>query len=96
MQVIYKYPIKMRPGHNYLKLNKGYKILKLDYDPNKILCIWALVDNEIEEKKEVDITLVGTGWPLDINPEVATYIDSVVDGPYVWHAFEVKFNEIAS
>lgn len=94
MQVIYKYPIKMRPGHNYITLPEGYKILKLDYDPNRILCIWALVDNEIEEKKEVDITLVGTGWPLDINPEITAYIDSVVDGPYVWHAFEVKFNEI--
>ena len=91
MQVIYKYPIKM-PGYNAMSLPENYKILKLGYDANDIPCVWALVETD-NEKVDFDITLVGTGWPLDINPEIATYIDTIVDGPYVWHAFEVKFNE---
>ena len=90
MQVIYKYPIQRIPGHNPLQLPKDYKILKLDYDPNHILCLWAFVENE-NEKEDIDINLVGTGWPLDINPKVVTYINTINDGPYVWHAFEVKF-----
>lgn len=92
MQTIYKYPIKNMPGHNTLSLPKGYQILKLGYDPNKILCLWAIVETD-NEKEDLDITLVGTGWPLDINPEIVTYINTINDGPYVWHAFEVKFNE---
>ena len=92
MQVIYKYPIKMKPGHTALRLPKDYKILKLDYDPNNILCIWALVNTE-NEKVDVDITLVGTGWPIEVNTEIATYIDTIKEGPYVWHAFEVKLYE---
>ena len=91
MQIIYKYPISA-PGFNTLTLYKDYKILKLGYDPNRTLCIWAIVNTE-KEKEEVQITLVGTGWPLDFETVNATYIDTINDGPYVWHAFEVKTNE---
>ena len=92
MQCIYKYPITNLPGHNYIQLPKDYQILKLGYDPNGILCIWALVTPE-NKKVDIDITLVGPGWPLEINTEIITYIDTINDGPYVWHAFEVIMYE---
>ena len=83
------YPIKNLPGHNYIQLPEGYQILKLAYDPTGTLCIWALVDTD-KNKIDIDITLVGTGWPLDIDSKIVTYIDTINEGPYVWHAFEVK------
>ena len=92
MQFIYKYPITSMPGHTYLKLPKGYQILKLDYDPNHNLNVWALVDTD-NEKEEVCITLVGTGWPLEINPDKARYLNTINDNEYVWHGFEVKFEQ---
>lgn len=90
MKVIYKYPIRRYPGQTTIEMYKDKQILKLDYDPNGILCIWTLVDTELE-KENVTIALVGTGWPLDeLNIQFENYITTINDGPYVWHAFEVK------
>ena len=44
MKFIYKYPITNMPGNNIIQIPEDRQILKLDYDPNGILCIWALVD----------------------------------------------------
>lgn len=91
MKVIYKYPVHA-PGHNKIQMPKGYMILKLGYDPNNILCIWALVNTD-NEKEDVFISMVGTGWPLDFDSVKAQYLDTINDGPYVWHGFKVEENE---
>ena len=89
MKTIYKYPIKNYPGTSIININKEHQILKLGYDPNGILCVWAIV-NPDSEKVEITIDLIGTGWPLEDNFFIESfYIDTINDGPYVWHAFIV-------
>lgn len=87
MYSIYKYPIENYPGKNKIKINQGHKILKLGYDPSGVLCIWALVALD-SEMTEIQIDVYGTGWPMEkefiINKQ---YIDTINDGPFVWHAF---------
>lgn len=89
MKFIYKYPITNMPGNNIIQIPEDRQILKLDYDPNGILCIWAFVDTD-SEKKDINIVLLGTGWPIDNDEYMKLhYINTINDGPYVWHAFEV-------
>jgi hypothetical protein len=88
MYSIYKYYIENYPGRNKIKINKEYKILKLGYDPNGNLCIWALVNLD-SEMIEIQINVYGTGWPL--SKDFITdkqYIDTINDGPFVWHIFD--------
>ena len=93
MKIIYKYPIKNYPGTNTININKEHQILKLGYDPNNILCIWAIVDPD-SEMTSIQISMIGTGWLEQDNFFIENfYIDTVNDGPYVWHAFEVPVNE---
>lgn len=87
MYFIYKYPIKNYPGKCTININKAHQILKLGHDPNGILCIWAIVDPD-SEMTEITINMVGTGWPFEREFFMENiYIDTINDGPYVWHAF---------
>ena len=89
MKTIYKYPIKNYPGTSVININKEYQFLKMGYDPNGVLCIWAYVDPDTE-MDSIKITMIGTGWPMEDNFFTESfYIDTVNDGPYVWHAFVV-------
>lgn len=99
MTTIYKYPLYLLPFEHDIKINAGARILKVGRDPRGIPCIWALVDTDAPEHR-FKVMAVGTGWALDkvmtvdgveiggnnfmMNP---AYIDSIIEGDYVWHIF---------
>lgn len=88
MFTIYKYPIENYPGTNIIEINREHQILKLGYDPNNTLCIWAIVVPGSEMVKN-QIDVVGTGWPMDRDFFMThQYIDTINDGSYVWHVFQ--------
>lgn len=89
MKTVYKYPIGLHIKK--IEIYKNAKILSAGYDPSGILCVWALVDTE-QEKEEVYFFSIGTGWDLprcDLE-----FIDTVNDGPYMWHIFKANENFI--
>ena len=96
--VIYKYPIigaGISP-HIKIEMPRFSKILSAGVDPNDRLCVWATI-NEKEDMIYKNIYCIGTGWPLHeiIDKDSPYYfIDTVKNGPYMWHIFEGKDEEI--
>jgi hypothetical protein len=88
LKTIYKYPLENIPSGNIITMPADYELLTVDYDPNGEICLWAIVNTEVENT-EVCIAILGTGWPMleDIKHK---YINTFKQGPYVWHAFEIE------
>lgn len=92
MITIHKYPLNVpeKPGDARIEFHIAMpldaKILHADVDPIGQLCVWALVDTEIEEKEIRKIRIFGTG--RECNLPTSKYIKSVVQGIFVWHIFE--------
>jgi hypothetical protein len=81
MKRIYKYELK----EGSVEMPIGAKILSIQYQNNRPY-IWALVDTDVECDFRY-FTIVGTGEDF---PEADdfTYINTIQDGPFVWHIFE--------
>ena len=64
--------------------------LSAGYDPSGDICVWAIVDPEVEidEKVEYNILKIGTGWDFSQDELNNTeFIDTVKEGSYMWHIF---------
>lgn len=86
MKVIYKYNLKPT-----VLLPKDALILKVAMQ-NDGLYIWAIIDPNEKTHIEREFQVVATGDPFDYNRLKYTFIDTVFDGPLVWHIFEVNDN----
>jgi hypothetical protein len=82
MKEIWKYKVE-----NVLEMPKGAEILAVKVQDSFNVCIWAKVDPEMETETRM-FEVIGTGHPFDdTNKE---YIETYLDGPFVWHLFEIK------
>lgn len=86
MKTVYKYKLSSPLGIiTKVSLPKGSTVLSAGFQANDFY-IWALVDTE--QPTEVRKFIVyGTGWEID--EDNVCPIDTVFQGPYVWHIFEV-------
>ena len=84
MKTIYKYPLTSRDCT--LTLPAGAEILTVKLQ-NDIPTLWAIVDTDEDLNFSRHICIVGTGWGLGDNME---YITTYLDGPFVWHVFEIN------
>ena len=82
MKRIYKYELK----EGSVEMPIGAKILTIQTQNNRPY-IWALVDIDVECEFR-NFAIVGTGHDF---PEADdfTYINTIQDGPFVWHIFEL-------
>lgn len=80
MKTIYKY------NTGEVTMPKDAKVLKAGIQ-NGVVYVWAEVDTKapIEERHFV---VYGTGWEIATDRNLS-YIDTVFDGPFVWHVYEV-------
>lgn len=80
MKTIYKYPAGI------LNLPKGAIVRKAGMQGG-VVTLWVEVDtdNPLEERHFVSY---GTGWEISEDRSLC-YIDTVFDGIYVWHVYEV-------
>lgn len=83
MKRIYKY--KFEDGRP-VEMPIGAKILSIQTQNDRPY-IWALVDIDVECEFRY-FSIVGTGHDF---PEADdfTYINTIQDGPFVWHIFEL-------
>lgn len=87
MKTIYKYLLPIVDKQN-IEMTYGAEILSAGLDPQGRLSLWATADLDAPNyPTEREIRIVGTGNPMPGNP--MRFIDTVVDGPFVWHVFEV-------
>lgn len=89
---IYKY-VLMHTGMNEVEMPVGANILSVGLDPADMVCIWAIVNPELESKTR-KFYVAGTGWDLrdavDVtNLDMLTCLGTVRQTPYMWHIFEV-------
>jgi hypothetical protein len=81
MKRIYKYELK----EGSVEMPIGAKILSIQYQNNRPY-IWALVDTDVEcEFRYFALVATGEDFP---EADDFTYINTIQDGPFVWHIFE--------
>lgn len=95
MYRIYKYVFELNdtfsiimPGHN----PKVLKIGKQEGQPKGVYSMWVLVCPGSTLNTEKTFRVFGTGHdvPFDTSTSHNKYIDSIIDGVYVWHFFECE------
>jgi len=86
MRVIYKYELTQT-----IQLPIDSQVLKVGMQ-NGIMQMWALVDPNQKETSQRNFEIIGTGHSFEFDYLTHTYIDSLFDGPFVWHIWEVNKN----
>ena len=85
-QVIYKYSFPVDED-TIIAMPKDSEILMLGSQAPGLISIWAQHDYPTQENDLRKFIVRGTGHPTP-SKEEATYLDSVFDGPFVWHVFD--------
>ncbi|MGH7901606.1 MAG: DUF7352 domain-containing protein [Thermodesulfobacteriota bacterium] len=85
---IYKYQLEIT-DNQIIKMPVGAKILTVDTQGDDNVCLWALVDPNMEYKDR-KIRIIGTGHPIE-DWEKLEYIGTAqqLSGGLIWHVFEV-------
>lgn len=83
MRTIYKYPLDLTDSQ-ILHLPSSAKPLSVQLQGEQ-LCMWAEVNTGVGGRKEVVITIVGTGHPIP--PGAVHYLGTVQQGQFVWHVY---------
>jgi hypothetical protein len=86
MRVIYKYELTQT-----IQLPIDSQVLKVGMQ-NGIMQMWVLVDPNQKETSQRNFEIIGTGHSFEFDYLTHTYIDSLFDGPFVWHIWEVNKN----
>lgn len=82
---IYKYPLSSSTVTTIEVLGS---IVHVGVDPGGNLCAWAVVWPNKFNPIPRDVAVVGTGEPFPAGEW--SYLDTVHDGPFVWHVFVGK------
>jgi hypothetical protein len=86
MRVIYKYELART-----IELPIDSQVLKVGIQ-NGIMQMWVLVDPNQKETSQRNFEIIGTGHSFEFDYLTHTYIDSLFDGPFVWHIWEINKN----
>lgn len=86
MRVIYKYELA-----RVVTLPINSQILKAGMQ-NGNMCIWVLIDPNEKQTYYANFEIIGTGHSFEFDYLTHTYIDSLFDGPFVWHIWQVNKN----
>lgn len=83
---IYKYLVV----DTHAEMPIGAKIRKVAWQ-DKMLTIWAEVDPSERHERRC-IVFFGTGCDA---PSEGTYLDTVFEGPFVWHLYELPIAAVS-
>jgi hypothetical protein len=86
MRVIYKYELVRT-----IDLPINSQVLKAGMQ-NGGMYIWVLIDPTEKETYQSNFEIIGTGHNFEFDYLTHTYIDSLFDGPFVWHIWQVNKN----
>ena len=81
---IHKFPLRFQTEPQSILMPKNAKIVKVAIQGTTI-CLWASVRPDVEKETRT-FNIVPTGVWYDSDEQ---YLDSVLDGQFVWHIFEV-------
>jgi hypothetical protein len=86
MRTIYKYELART-----IELPIDSQVLKVGMQ-NGIIQMWVLVDPNQNQTTYRNFEMIGTGHSFEFDYLTHTYIDSIFDGPFVWHIWEINKN----
>ncbi len=84
MNAVWKYAISS--GVTRLEVPIGATFLHADVQGGQA-CVWAIVDPASGTETR-HILFRGTGYYIE--HQIVRHIGTMLDGPFVWHVFEVK------
>ena len=84
MRTIYKYELT-----RVVTLPINSQVLKAGMQ-NGSMYIWVLIDPNEKQTYYANFEIIGTGHTFEFDYLTHTYIDSLFDGPFVWHILEVN------
>lgn len=89
MTTIWKYPLRITDTQKIL-LPVNAKILSVGVQDDEQVCMWAVVEPNVLNKKERIIRMYGTGHQVDLGPTEALFIGTVqlFKTSLVYHVFE--------
>jgi hypothetical protein len=89
MMKIYKYTLSLQ-SVQLIPMPEKARVLSAGLDGFGNLCLWAMFDEEFEERKmDRLVMVVGTGhefMPYDSTREL-TFVNSVQQDQFIWHIF---------
>lgn len=81
-RVVWKYEV----SDGMTAMPPGAEIVHAGPDPDGVACVWALVDPHAWNEHR-SFHIYGTGHEV---PAGALHIGSWVEGPFVWHLFDLN------
>lgn len=84
MRTIWKYPVPVQ-DRTVLRVPSDFDPLTVQVQ-GQSLCLWAAVDSDLP-LAEVEVRVLGTGYPVPEDLGGEYYVGSVQDGVFVWHVF---------
>ena len=84
MKVIYKYELKSE-----VLLPKDSLVIKAGMQGDRMY-IWVLIDPNEKTHIQRNFEIIGTGHPFDYDSMVCRFVDTIFDGPFVWHIWELN------
>jgi hypothetical protein len=91
MRAIYKYPIPQGLSSIEIPYDEdgltAVEILSKVVMQNRRAFFYALVDPNEQKTIEVETLLLATGQPAPAPEDHFVHLDTVQDGPFVWHVF---------
>ena len=91
--VIWKYSLGPTSNHT-LWMPKGAEVIHADVQHGEF-CLWAIIPDREAEKENRYFLIAGTGGPGDCRIIKGNHVTTFLDGAFVWHVFEVKYEEAA-
>jgi len=68
----------------------AFKIIKWGSQVSQYITFCAMIFAENGTNVDLEFQVFGTGSEIDIESPGKNYLDTVFDGPYVWHVFQIK------
>jgi len=84
-KVIYKYEFGINDDIK-IETHENAQLLKIGIH-NNIICFWYLIEPK-DKPKRYKFKIVGTGQEFEHDYAKLRFVDTVIDGGFVWHIFE--------
>jgi hypothetical protein len=88
MKIIYKYQLLLTPGRVRIRVPYVGEIIHTG-EQNGMFTLWYLHDPNYESRKYLKFEIYATGQPIEESHNIK-HVNSVQEGPYVWHVFLVE------
>ena len=82
-----KYPLSHKQ-HQIVQMPRGAQIISANIRPRQGMFCWAICDT-CAPMVDHAVAVLATGEACGIDIRTAHFVDTVYEGPYVWHVFSL-------